>query len=162
MVKPSDTACRAAVRLGRTLSSALDDEALTPAGYRLLAYLNTGGAAATMLAEKLAISRPSVTVTTDWLESRGFVTRASDPEDGRRVRIEISKDGREALRRADLRLASRFGQILDLLDDEQARSVVLAMEHIAAALDRDRELRHERAIAANRPRTANEQSIPRR
>jgi DNA-binding MarR family transcriptional regulator len=147
MGKPSDTACRAAVRLGRTLNAALDDEALTPAGYRLLAYLSTGGSAATVLAEKLAISRPSVTVTTDWLESRGFVTRAADPADGRRIRIEISPAGREALRRADQRLAARFGEILDLLGDEQARSVLAAMELLAHALDLDREMRHQRAIA---------------
>jgi DNA-binding MarR family transcriptional regulator len=119
----------------------------------LLAYLSTGGSAATLLAEKLAISRPSVTVTTDWLESRGFVTRAADPADGRRVRIEISADGREALRRADERLATRFGEILDLLTSEQAQSVLLAMEQVAHALDEDRELRHERAIASSRPRT---------
>src|SRR5690606_33141171 len=87
MMEISTYAARAAAQLGRTVNLALDDVALTPAGYRMLAYLATGETAAKVLAAKLAISRPTVTATLDWLEPQGYVTRSPSELDRRRVDI---------------------------------------------------------------------------
>src|SRR5687767_3257244 len=92
-------ACRAASRLGRMVSRALEDSELNPAGYRMLASLSSGASAAANLADKLAVSRPTVTATVDWLEGRGFVSRTPDPDDRRRAAIALTPAGEAALRK---------------------------------------------------------------
>src|SRR5690606_39654135 len=101
-------AVRAAAQLGRTVSVALSKSELTPAGYRLLAYLVTGETASKVLAAKLAVSRPTVTATLDWLEPRGYVVRSPDTTDRRRVEIAITADGRRALEEADRLVVDRL------------------------------------------------------
>jgi len=143
-IRPTTRAGHAASRLGRTVDRALAETDLTPAGYRLLAYLSTGASAATALAEKLVVSRPTITATIDWLEERGFVTRSPDPVDRRRVTVTTTPMGEQALAKADQRLTNRLAEVLALLDDSQAASVVAALDHLHDALDRDRSMRHDR------------------
>lgn len=139
---PSPEACRAAAQLGRTVNGALDDSPLTPAAYRLLSYLSTSRAAAAVLAEKLAVSRPTVTNTTDWLVARGYVTREPDPEDGRRVTIAITSDGTSALADADELVGLRLSDVLSALDGDTAKGIVDALEHLLSALNTYRSQRH--------------------
>jgi DNA-binding MarR family transcriptional regulator len=141
-MEPYVTEARIAMRLGRAMSRALDEEPLTPAGYRMLAYLSSEATAATVLARKLSISGPSVAATTDWLVERGYVTRVPDPSDRRRVRIEISDAGTEALRCADARLASRLSELAGDSGTPDAERVLGALRQLGTALDRDRDERN--------------------
>lgn len=131
---PTSRACRAASLLGRAVGRALDEGEITPAGYRLLAYLSTGEAAAAVLANKLAVSRPTVSATIDWLEPRGFVVRTPDAVDRRRVRITITEKGAAALASADQLVAHRIGDILDSVNDEETASIVAALDRLHDAL----------------------------
>jgi DNA-binding MarR family transcriptional regulator len=133
------------------MDRALDDEALTPAAYRLLVYLTTGTSAAAVLAAKLAISRPSVTATIDWLESRGYVVRTPDPTDGRRSVVEITAEGQAALDRSDDKLVRRLSELLTLLEPAQAANLVETLELVTEALDRDRDVRDLRVFGTDRP-----------
>jgi DNA-binding MarR family transcriptional regulator len=145
-MKPKLKACRAASRLGRTVHRALEDSQLNPAGYRLLAYLSEGASAASVLADKLAVRRPTVTTTIDWLEERGFVERTPDPVDRRRVAVAMTASGEAALRDADAFVARRLSEVLGYLDRDQATSVTAALVLLHDALDRDREDRTRRIL----------------
>lgn len=149
--RPTPTACRAAAQLGRTVNRAIEETELTPAAYRLLAYLSTGSTAATVLADKLAVSRPTITVTTDWLEARGLVVRTPDPDDRRRVAIVMTDAGAVALADADERIAERLADVLDPLDDDDATAIVVALDRLMAALNEFRARRHDRHRAARGP-----------
>ena len=141
--RPSTKACHAASRLGRTIDRALAESKVNPAGYRLLAHLTTGGgSAATELAEKLLVSRPTVTATIDWLEERAMVVRSPDPADGRKVSVAPTAKGRAALKSADDLVANRLTEVLASLGDDGGRAVSEALEQLHDALDDDRRRRH--------------------
>ena len=97
----SGSACRAAAHLGRTVERALTDADISPAGYRVLSWLAMGDAAAAVLADKLAVSRPTVTLVVDGLQARGLVSRTADERDRRRVTISMTAAGQAALADAD-------------------------------------------------------------
>jgi DNA-binding MarR family transcriptional regulator len=137
-------ACRAASRLGRSVSRALEDSELNPAGYRMLASLSAGASAAARLADKLAVSRPSVTATVDWLETRGFVERTPDPSDRRRAAIHMTALGEAALATADRLVAQRLAEVFGYLESERAATVIDALSDLHEALDRDRDARRRR------------------
>jgi DNA-binding MarR family transcriptional regulator len=128
-------AARAAAQLGRTVNLALDDVALTPAGYRMLAYLATGETAAKVLAVKLAISRPTVTATLDWLEPQGYVTRSPSLADRRRVDITITPAGHAVLADADRRIIDRLREVLGDVDVDEVASIVRGLEVLGDALN---------------------------
>ena len=142
--RPTVAAGRAASRLGRAVSRALDDSELNPAGYRMLASLSAGASAAARLADKLAVSRPSVTATVDWLEARGFVERTPDRSDRRRSAIHMTPRGEAALATADRLVAERLEEVFGYLEPERAALVIDALSMLHEALDRDRDARRRR------------------
>jgi DNA-binding MarR family transcriptional regulator len=152
MMHVSQPACRAAAHLGRTVDRALDDAVLSPAGYRVLSWLSMGSAAAAVLADKLAVSRPTVTLVVDGLKARGLVDRTVDTSDRRRVTISMTAAGREALAEADARVAQRLDEVLAPLDAEQRACIVTALELLQGALKDDRERRHKQRTTALHPR----------
>jgi DNA-binding MarR family transcriptional regulator len=149
-VTPSPTACHAASRLGRSINRAIAQSSITPPDYRLLAHLATGGElAATELADKLVVSRPTITNSVDSLVSRGLVKKAGDPKDGRRVRISPTPLGLSALEEADQLVSTRVSEILEPLGTAAANNVIAALELLHDALDIDRRQRHSRYMDHN-------------
>ncbi|QGG95375.1 MarR family winged helix-turn-helix transcriptional regulator [Actinomarinicola tropica] len=118
----SREAAHAAAVLAKSVERALHDADLSPSQYRLLVYLSDAPSAATALAKKLSVTRPSLTALVDTLEQRGYVVRGNDPTDRRRVTHEISAEGRAAVARADATIQQRLGTWLDahLTPDEVA------------------------------------------
>jgi DNA-binding MarR family transcriptional regulator len=143
-VPVSASACRAAAHLGRTVDRALDNAELSPAGYRVLSWLSMGSAAAAVLADKLAVSRPTVTLVVDGLQARGLVERTTDASDRRRVTISMTAAGHVALADADARVAQRLDEVLTPLGARQGARIVAALELLQGALRDDRERRHKR------------------
>jgi DNA-binding MarR family transcriptional regulator len=128
-------AARAASQLGRTVNVALAESELTPAGYRMLAYLATGETAAKILAAKLAISRPTVTATLDWLEPRGYVRRIPAESDRRKVEITITAEGLRALEAADRLVVARLADVLSVVDPEELPVIIDSLETLWEALN---------------------------
>jgi DNA-binding MarR family transcriptional regulator len=97
------------------------DLGITPAQSRLLRTLAHFSAPPRMadLAEHLEVVPRAVTSLVDGLEASGKVRRVPDPANRRVIRIEITDDGRKALR--ELRGARRGAadEILAPLTDEQ-------------------------------------------
>lgn len=98
-------------RLGRQVELAAVSVDLTVAQYRVLGILSGQTAAASVLADKLAVSRPSVTGVVDGLVARGLVTRAHDPVDRRRISVDLTEQGRALLAGVDLEVGRRLRDI---------------------------------------------------
>lgn len=99
------------VRLARQVELAAAAVDLTLPQYRILVILGEGKEAASVLAEKLAVSRPSVTGVVDGLVARGLVERAHDADDRRRVGHELTDEGRRVLASADTEVERRLEEI---------------------------------------------------
>ena len=87
-----------------------------------------------MLADKLAVSRPSVTGVVDGLVARGLVRREHSDADRRRVSHDLTPDGHAVLAAADAELERKLTQIAEHrgADDEDpvaalARGVTRSM-----------------------------------
>ena len=76
---------------------------LTLSQYRTLMFLDEGWAAASVLADHLAVTRPSVTAVVDGLVARALVERKHDDSDRRRVEHHLTDRGRDLLCQADAR-----------------------------------------------------------
>jgi len=111
---------RVIARLARQVELALTTVELTLPQYRVLAFLADGNQAASRLAEKLAVSRPSVTGVVDGLVARGLVTRSEDPADRRRVGHELTPGGRQVLETAEAEVQRRLTEIASHRPDRAA------------------------------------------
>ncbi len=94
---------------------------ITPAQSRLLRTLAHYDAPPRMadLAERLEVVPRAVTTLVDGLEAGGKVRRVPDPTNRRVIRIELTDDGREALREVHGARRSAAKEILAPLTDGQ-------------------------------------------
>lgn len=104
-------------RLARQVELAVANVDLTLAQYRVLAILGDGCEAASVLADKLAVSRPSVTGVVDGLVARGLVRRDHTPGDRRRVDVRLTDAGQLLLAAADEAVERRMQRIDELLSE---------------------------------------------
>lgn len=114
---------------------ALGELGLSLPQYRVLSLLGDGSAAATALADHLAVSRPNVTAIVDGLVERGFVERLTDPVDRRRVRHSLTDAGGAALDTADEALDERLLAIAGHLPAGKARQATTGLALWRPALD---------------------------
>jgi DNA-binding MarR family transcriptional regulator len=72
-------------------------EGLSKSQVRVLMLLRRRpGGTATELGEGLNMTKANLTVILDELESRGFAQRSADPEDRRKLRLDLSAAGRKS------------------------------------------------------------------
>jgi DNA-binding MarR family transcriptional regulator len=132
-------AVRVLARLNRVLETV--DSGLTLPQYRVLMALSHGGVRSAMLAERLAVRRPTLTAVADGLVAAGYAVRESEPGDRRVVRLHVTEAGRAALRRADEAYLAKIEHLFDLgrghlveelvavgaeMDDRMRRRIVAA------------------------------------
>lgn len=134
MPESSEHPGRVIARLARQLELALATVDLSLPQYRILTFLAGGNEAASALAEKLAVSRPSVTGVVDGLVSRGLVTRVDDPADRRRVGHDLTAAGRQLFERAEAEVERRLNEILSHRPD-QAPAALAGLTPWQEALD---------------------------
>ncbi|MFF5498533.1 MarR family winged helix-turn-helix transcriptional regulator [Streptomyces aquilus] len=98
---------------------------VTPAQSRLLRTLAHYGSPPRMadLAERLEVVPRAVTTLVDGLEAGGTVRRVPDPTNRRVIRIELTDDGRKALRELREARRSAAAEILAPLTEEQRRAL---------------------------------------
>ncbi|MBK5224242.1 MAG: winged helix-turn-helix transcriptional regulator [Acidimicrobiia bacterium] len=141
---PSDvghTAGRAAARLARAIENALGEVELSLPQYRMLIFLSeVGSSAATSMAGKLGVSRPSVTALVDGLVARDLAHRTADPVDRRRVAHTITAKGESALVDADAAVARRLEELATkILEPHGADAAYAGLLHWVSALNDERE-----------------------
>lgn len=138
-------------RLARQVELAAATVDLTLSQYRALALLGEGREAASALADKLAVSRPSVTGVIDGLVARKLVTRAHEEGDRRRIRLDLTAAGRRVLEAADEEIEYRLRDIAAYRPDGAARPFE-GLEPWREALDRYRTARRAGAPRAGTSR----------
>lgn len=109
------------------------------AQYRVLAFLAEGQWAASVLADRLAVSRPSVTALVDGLVERGWVERHENPTDRRRVMHHLTASGRDRLDAATSSLQASLDELLGYLEDAEAARAREGLALVGAAMVRRRE-----------------------
>ena len=101
------------------------DLGITPAQSRLLRTLAHWGSPPRMadLAERLEVVPRAVTTLVDGLEASGKVRRVPDPANRRVIRIELTDDGRGALRAVRAARRSAAEEILAPLTGDQREAL---------------------------------------
>jgi DNA-binding MarR family transcriptional regulator len=123
---------------GRVLERSLAD--MTLPQFRVLSVIASSPERANRLAEKAAMSRPSLTGLLDGLETRGWVQRVHVEEDRRGVSLEVTQSGAQALREAEQAMTAELERVLASAPDD--RPVVI--DGLTALGDAIRE--HHRAL----------------
>lgn len=96
------------------------------------------------IARMLYCDRPTATVIITTMENRGWVARERDPEDGKRICVSITSQGRQKLAeiRASGYLEPQFDP-LDVLDGEEIaslRRILAKLRRHLATLSREQDL----------------------
>jgi long-chain acyl-CoA synthetase len=127
---------RVGARLARQVEVGLSQVDLTLSQYRTLMFLDEGWAAASVLADHLAVTRPSVTAVVDGLVARGLVERKPHESDRRRIEHRLTDQGRQVLCEADGAVEARLREIAGHLpDEEEAVAAFAGLDLWRAGLD---------------------------
>ncbi len=124
-----------AARLAKVVERALTDLDLSLAQYRLLGNLSDGPSQASTLAERLIVSRPSVTALADGLVERRLVTRRGAEGDRRRVMHVLTPSGRRMLSDADRAIEARLENLAGELGEPDQRRAYKGLDAWGRALD---------------------------
>jgi long-chain acyl-CoA synthetase len=92
---------RIAAWLSKRVEMALALMDLTLPQYRVMGILAEGAAAASGLADRLAVRPPSITAIIDGLVARGLVDRKQEESDRRRVAVRLTEEGKRVYEAAD-------------------------------------------------------------
>lgn len=109
---------------------------LTTSQFIILQLVVRGGKVApSSLARSARLTQATVTSLVDKLERGGFVTRRRDTEDRRRIWIEPTKTGRQAVADSPDLLHDRFRARFRELSDWEQAMIITALERVSAMLD---------------------------
>jgi DNA-binding MarR family transcriptional regulator len=119
---PSSSARARAVRglalAARSLEHAAGD--LTLAQYRVLAFVAAGTERSSLVAEGLALAKPTVTAAVDGLVERKLLTREAVAGDRRSLRLAVTVAGAAALHTAERSMGERLDRVLEFARDPDA------------------------------------------
>lgn len=123
-------------RLNRRIRLATND--IPPLQFSALATLDKHGPLRSgELAQREAVTAPTMTRVLAALAERGLVTRESDPTDARSVRVSLSSAGIEALTRIRSERTALLGARLARLSDEQRSALVAGLPALEALVEDD-------------------------
>jgi len=130
---------RVAAWLSKRVEVALAQVELTLPQYRVLGILAEGSAAASGLADRLAVRRPSITALIDGLVARGLVDRRQEDTDRRRVELRLTPEGISTLARADVAVDDYLIAIAGHLPDKDEAVALRSLELWARAMVESRQ-----------------------
>jgi DNA-binding MarR family transcriptional regulator len=106
-------AARALTLAARALERAAAARDLTLAQFRVLALVDAGDERSSLLADRLAVAKPTITAVVDGLVERGFVAREAVAGDRRSIRVALTPGGVDALRAAEEEMSEALGRIFE-------------------------------------------------
>jgi DNA-binding MarR family transcriptional regulator len=121
---------------------------------RVLSLVASSPERANRIAERAAVSRPSLTGILDGLEARGWVRRVDVVGDRRGVLLEVTGAGTEALRQAEHAMTGALDGVLDAADPAGRRTIIAGLTALGQVLRTHRERREAAASAAAPPEAA--------
>ena len=146
--RTADAARARAVRglalAARSLEQAAGD--LTLAQYRVLAFVAAGTERSSLVAEGLALAKPTVTAAVDGLVERKLLTREAVAGDRRSFRLAVTRAGTASLRAAEKAMGERLDRVLEHARDPEA--LVAALCDLDDALANRLRARLDRQVRA--------------
>jgi long-chain acyl-CoA synthetase len=143
---------RVAAWLSKRVEVALAQVELTLPQYRVLGILAEGAAAASGLADRLAVRRPSITALIDGLVARGLVDRRQEDTDRRRVEVRLTPEGVDTLARADEAVDEYLVAIAGHLPDKEEAMALRSLELWARAMAESRKGPRPADVGTTSPR----------
>ncbi|QTE28187.1 MarR family transcriptional regulator [Pengzhenrongella sicca] len=140
-------AVRGLVRASRLVESGTGD--LSVADFRVLSIIAMGDASPSRIADRLLLSRPTISSTLDSLGKRGLIDRLSVPGDARAATLSLTQDGADLLGRAERRMSRQLELLSERTPD--AGQVVAALAWLDAAMEAVVTDRLARAASAATP-----------
>lgn len=137
-------AARALTLAARALERAAAARDLTLAQFRVLALVDAGDERSTLLADRLAVAKPTITAVVDGLVERGFVAREAVVGDRRKIRVALTPAGVLALRAAEDEMGETLGRIFEHARERDALLAALLDLDDALAQRMEERLRGER------------------
>src|SRR5580692_12865876 len=125
---------RVAAWLSKRVEVALGTVDLTLPQFRVLGILAEGSSAASGLADRLAVRRPSITALIDGLVARGLVHRRQEDTDRRRVELRLTDDGARILADADRAVDDYLASIAAFLPSKDEAMALRSLELWGRAL----------------------------
>jgi DNA-binding MarR family transcriptional regulator len=117
---------------------------LTLAQFRVLALIAAGDERSSLLAERLAVAKPTITAVVDGLVDRGLVAREAVAGDRRSIRVALTPGGVAALRAAEQEMSETLDRIFEHARERDALLGALLDLDDALALRMEARLRGER------------------
>ena len=102
-----------------------------------LTELLGGPLAPSVLADRLCLSRSTVSRLIEKLQERGRILRRRDPTDGRATQIHLSAEGRRAAERVLVSRHARLTRLISNIDASSRSDVVRALQLLAEASKHD-------------------------
>ncbi len=112
---------------------------LTLPQFRVLGILAEGSSAASGLADRLAVRRPSITAIIDGLVARGLVDRRQEDTDRRRVALRLTDEGARILADADRAVDDYLASIAGHLPGKDEAMALRSLELWGRAMAASRE-----------------------
>jgi DNA-binding MarR family transcriptional regulator len=137
-------AARALTLAARALERAAAARDLTLAQFRVLALIAAGDERSSLLAERLAVAKPTITAVVDGLVERGFVIREAVVGDRRSIRVALTVPGVTALRAAEDEMSETLDRIFEHARERDALLGALLDLDDALARRMEARLRGER------------------
>jgi DNA-binding MarR family transcriptional regulator len=111
-------AARSLALLARKLERACGP--LSLAQYRVLSLVAAGDERSSLVAERLAVAKPTVTAVVDGLVERGHLAREAIEGDRRSIRLRITAAGETALAGAEDAMAASLAGVFEGVTDRAA------------------------------------------
>ena len=138
---------RVAAWLSKRVEVALGTVDLTLPQFRVLGILAEGSSAASGLADRLAVRRPSITALIDGLVARGLVDRRQEEDDRRKVALRLTKDGERILQQADRAVDDYLATLAGCLPSKEEAMALRSLELWGRAMVASREATKDTADA---------------
>ena len=125
---------RAETSVRRALTTDLEREGVSPAGFSALVVLTTAGGSLELrtLRRRLGWSKANATEVTLTLESRSLVRRRRLPHDRRAAVVDLTSAGRDLVERLFPGHADRVSSAFSALDEHEKRSLAEICRKLAA------------------------------
>jgi long-chain acyl-CoA synthetase len=133
---PPDAARTLAIA-SRVVEKSLGDmipDPMTLPQLRILSLVARAPERASRLASQSDVSRPTLTGVLDGLVARGWVKRTEVEGDRRGVELEATSTGRAALEAAQRAVATKFDDVLALVEPAQRVAAIVGLEALSEAL----------------------------
>ncbi|GGG19720.1 MarR family winged helix-turn-helix transcriptional regulator [Paenibacillus aceti] len=93
------------------------------------------GVTISAISNMMEVTSPTVTPLVRSLEKRGLVTRYTDEQDRRAVRIKLTEQGEAITRKAQEAYTRRFNGLIDYLGEEKSGQLADLLEQVFEYLD---------------------------